>query len=432
MTQIIIIVLLVFANGLFALAEIAVVSARVHRLQQLAEEGKRGARNALKLAQNPNRFLSTIQIGISLIGVVAGAYGGATLAEPLAGWLGRVSWLAPIADTLAFVLVVALITYFTLLLGELVPKRIALNDPERYAMRVSGLMNGLSLVAAPLVSVLSFSSSSVLRLLGVKARRPTAPSEEEIILLLEQGRGAGIIKYEEQEVIENVFGLDQRNAASIMTPRREVRWLDLDDPPAEWLEAVANSDHTRLVVARGDLDEVVGVVSARELLLTSLAGSLTAAKLSELATPPVLVPETANALRLFKELSEAKAQIAVVVDEYGGVEGVVSLHDLYGALLGQRSGTDDSRLLEKRADGSWLVDGRYRAADLGEHLLLDELPEDGAGYETVSGMIAAALGRVPSATDRFDWRGYRFEVVSMEGSRVGKVVAKPLPAAEQP
>ncbi len=428
MTQIVIIMLLILANSLFALAEIAVVSSRVPRLQELAAEGRRGAAGALKLAQSPNRFITTVQIAISFISVVAGAFGGTTLAKPLASWLERVSWLAPIADSLAFVLVVALITYFTLLIGELVPKRIALNDPERYAMLMAGLITWLSRAAAPLVWLLNFSSSAVLRLVGVKPRKRTAPSEEEFMLFLQQSRRAGIIKYEEQELIKNVFGLDQRNAASVMTPRSEVSWLDLDDPPAVWLEAMASSGHTRLLVARGDLDDVVGVVSARELLLASKAGTLSSEKLTELALPPAVVPESANALLLFEELNVAKAQLAVVVDEYGTVEGIVALHDLFDALLGQLFGAHDARLLQEQPDGSWLVDGYYRAAELEEELNLKKLPKNGVGYETVSGMMATALGRIPTVTDSFEWEGYRFEVVAMDGTRVKKVAAGQLPA----
>lgn len=428
MLEIAIIALLILANSLFALAEIAVVSSRVARLQELAEEGKRGAVGALKLAQDPSRFLSTVQIGISLISVFAGAFGGATLAKPLAGWLERASWLAPIADSLAFVLVVALITYFTLLIGELVPKRIALRDPERNAMRVAGFMNGLSRVAAPLVWLLGLSSDAVLKLLGVNPREPSAASEAEIILLLEQGRGAGIITDAEKEVIENVFRLDQRNAASIMTPRLEVGWLDLDDPPTAWLKAVESDGHPRLVVARGDLDDVVGVLSTRELLLAALDSNLTAEKLTELAAPPIVVPETANALHLFEDLNASRAQIAVVVDEYGGVAGVVSLHDLFGALLGQLLGADDTPLLAAQPDGSWLVDGNFRAAELEAQLKLKDLPKSGAGYETVAGMMAAALDRVPSEADSFEWERFSFEVVEMYGSRVVKVAARQLPA----
>lgn len=428
MTQIIIIALLILANSIFALAEIAVVSSRVPRLQQLAAEGKRGASGALKLAQDPNRFLSTVQVGISLISVVTGAFGATALAKPVAAWLERFSWLASVANTLSFVLVVALITYFTLLIGELVPKRIALNDPERYAMRVAGFMHGLSRVASPLVWLLSSSSDAVLKLIGVRPRSSNAPSEEEIILLLEQGRGAGIIKDAEQEVIENVFGLDQRTAASIMTPRREVGWLDLDDPPTVWLQAVQASGHTRLVVARGDLDDVVGVISARELLSAALDDNLNAEKLTELAAPPPVVPETANALHLFEDLNASRAQIAVVVDEYGGVAGIVSLHDLFGALLGQLLRADDTPLLEARPDGSWLVNGHFRAAELEERLHLKELPENGAGYETVSGMMTTALGRIPAVADSFKWEGYRFEVVEMDGTRVEKVAARQIPS----
>lgn len=290
--------------------------------------------------------LTTVQIGISFISIVAGAFGGTTLANPVATWLSR--------------------------------------------------------AAAPLVWLVNFSSRSVLKLLRVKPLQRSAPSEEEFMLFLQQSRRAGIIKYEEQQLIKNVFGLDQRTAASVMTPRNEVRWLDLDDPPATWLETMAGSSHTRLMVVRGDLDDVLGVVSARELLLASQAGTLGPEKLIELALPAIVITESANALLLFEELSVAKTHIAVVVDEYGSVKGIVALHDLFEALLGQLFGAPDARLLQAQPDGSWLVSGYYRAAELQKKLHLTRLPGNGAGYETVSGMMATVLDRSPAIADTFE------------------------------
>lgn len=421
MLEIVIILLLILANGLFAMSEIAVVSARKPRLKQLADEGSASARRALELAEHPNRFLATVQIGISLVGVVAGAFGGATLAEPLANWLTGAPWLAPYSDTLAFAVVVLTITYLSLVVGELVPKRMALNNPEALAMRVAGFMNRLSILATPLVKLLSLSTEGVLRLLRVRASGEPTVSEEEIAVMIEQGRQAGVFKNAEQEVIENVFWLDERSVASVMTPRREVVWLDLEASPEAWLEQISRSPYSRLLVARGQLDELAGVVYARELLLALMAGEASPARLEALVKPPAVVPETMSALRVLEHFKANPVHLAVVVDEYGGIEGLVTMDDLSDALLGELAAGDEEAFVQ-REDGSWLIDGRSSAGEVQERLGLLELPGDPGDYQTLAGMVITLLGHIPKPADTFNWEGYRFEIVDMDGARIDKVL----------
>lgn len=412
-----VVIALVLLNGLFAMSEIAVVSANRFRLQQRAEQGDRGAARALGLVEDPNRFLSTVQVGITLVGVVSGAFGGATLAGPLAETLGRVPWLAPYAWPVAFGLVVAFISYLSLVLGELVPKRIGMANPEGVAIRVAGLMHALSRAAAPVVRLLGASTNLVLRLLRV---RPQADDidEEDIEAVIAQGREAGVVEPEEQVIIERAFWLGERRVKDIMTPRHEVAWLDAGAGPERAREVVAGAPHGRYLVADGDLDHVVGYVDAADLLTSSLSGE--AFELQRHLKEPLYVPETMPILAMLQEFRTSGRRLAVVVDEYGGFEGLLTLGDILEELVGDLAavGPEEPRV-EELGPGAWRVDGGVHVDALVDALGLSrEVDLEGAGFQTAGGLAAFELGRVPQEGDAFDWHGHRFTVSRMEGQRV--------------
>src|SRR5215203_4860507 len=392
--QIAVIVVLALLNGLLAMSETALISSRKARLKQRAEAGDRGARAALGLAESPNRFLSTVQIGISLVGVLAGAFGGATL--------------APYAGPLAFGTVVVAITYLSLIIGELVPKRLALSGAEAVASRVAGPMRLLSAITAPAVWFLSVSTEGVLRLLG--AHRTGAPpvSEQEVEILMEEGAQAGVFEEEERDLV-----------------RRALR-LDADDPPEEILRRARDVGHSFFPVARGDLDDLLGIASVKEDWARQASGK-NADLLDSLQRSP-LVPEGAPATSALEAFKRSGLPVSLVIDERGHIEGLVTLTDVLEALIGEVPDEDEpaEAAIVRREDGSLMVDGLLGANELREHLGLGGLPrEEEADYHTVGGMVMDNLGRVPATGDRFDWEGYTFEVLDMDGRRVDKVLITP-------
>lgn len=429
--SILIILILILCNGVFAMAEIAVVSANKLRLQQKAEAGSPAAARALALAQNPTVFLSTVQIGITLVGIFTGAYGAATLSGSLAELLARVPLLAPIADPLAFGLLVALITYLSLVIGELVPKRIALANPEGVAMGIGGLMTGLARVTRPLVQFLGASTNLLLRLLRVPTSNEDAITDEEIDMVIAQGLRAGVIEPAEQEIIENAFWLGERRVNAIMTPRHELSWLDLSAAEAQVLDLVREEPHGRYLVCDGDIDKTVGYVAIRDLLQALLEGRQI--DLHAALRKPLLIPETMPILALLEEFQRTSVHIAVVLDEYGGVEGLVTLTDILEELVGSAMVASEGELAEVevmgeqhwRVSGSTHIDDVLKLLDVGD----DVLPSD-PGYHTLGGFMAEKLGRVPEALDEVRWAGYAFHVESMEGLRVDQVNIYMLPDEE--
>ena len=421
--QIAIIVLLILLNGLFAMAETALVSSRKARLRQRAEEGNKGARAALELAETPNRFLSTVQIGISLIGVLAGAFGGATIAEPLAVSLRAVvPVLAPYAGPIAFGIVVVGITYLSLILGELVPKRLALNGAEVVASRVAGPMRLLSMITSPVVWFLSFSTETVLRLLRVRHPAESPVTEQEVEILMEEGARAGVFEDEERDLVRSALQLDDRPVRELMTPRPKVVWLDADDPPEEIRRLVAESRHSYFPVARGDLDDLLGIASVKDAWVRQASGQ--PADLLGSLRPSPFVAEGAPATDALETFKRSGLPLALVIDERGHIEGLITLSDVLEALVGDVPEEDEptEEAIVRREDGSWLVDGLLAAEELKERLGLKELPrEEKAEYQTVGGMVMDTLGRVPAEGDRFAWEGYSFEVLDMDGRRVDKV-----------
>jgi putative hemolysin len=424
--QIAIIIALTLLNGLLAMSETALVSSRKARLKQRAEAGDRKYRTALELADEPTRFLSTVQIGISLIGVLAGAFGGATLAEPLSGVLSRVPGLAPYSWAVAFGIVVAGITYLSLIIGELVPKRLALNDPEAVASRVAPLMRFLSTLASPGVWLLSASTEVVLRLL--RARRSDDPSitEQEVEALLVEGESAGVFEEEERELVGRALRLDDRPVRELMTPRPRIVWLNTEDPPQEHRRQVVEHRHSYYPVARGDLDNLLGLASVKDAWAQMMAGEHV--DLLEALRSPPLVSEGVPATAALEAFKSSGVPVALVIDERGNCEGLVTLTDILEALVGEvpdlHTPAEEPPIVQ-RADGSWLVDGLLAAEELKARLGLRELPNEAQGdYQTVGGLVIDQLGRIPVEGDRFEWGGFSLEVLDMDGHRVDKVLMK--------
>jgi putative hemolysin len=425
--QIAVIVVLTLLNGLFAMSETALVSSRKAQLRQRAEAGDGGARAALALADSPTRFLSTVQIGISLIGVLAGAFGGAALAGPLAQALRGVPPLAPYAGPLAFGAVVVAITYLSLIVGELVPKRLALNGPETVVSRVAGPMRLLSAVTSPAVWFLSASTEGVLGLLGVRQAGVDPVSEQEVEILMEEGARAGVFEEEERDLVARALRLDDRPVRELMTPRPNVVWLDAEDPPEEVLRLARESRHSYFPVARGGLDNLLGLASVKDDWARGAAGH-PAESPGALRRPP-LVSEGAPATSALEAFKRSGLPLAVVIDERGHAEGVVTLTDVLEALVGEVPDADEpaDEAIVRREDGSWLVDGLLAAEELEDRLGISERPRrEEAGYQTVGGMVMEALGRVPAAGDRFEYKGHSFEVLEMDGWRVDKVLVAPV------
>ena len=426
--EIVVILLLILTNGVFALSEIAVVSARKARLARRAEEGDAGAKAALELAEHPSDFLSTVQVGISLVGIGAGAFGGATLADGLALRLKDVPAVARYAEPLALAIVVVAITYFSLILGELVPKRLALLQPERLAAAMARPMRVVSVATRPLVRLLSGSAALVLRALGAKASEEPPVTEEELKLLLAQGTEAGMFEAREQEIVERVFSFADRRVGSLMTPRTRVVWLDVHDSAEEVRRTIAGSPFSRFPVADGQLENCLGFVRTRELLDRVLAGE--PLDLRACLRQPLLLPENARALDVLERFKASGTHLAMVIDEYGGIEGLVTLNDVLEAILGDMptSGEEGEPALLRREDGSWLVDGTIPIEELREQVELPHLPaEEKGAYRTLAGFVMQQLGRIPRTGDRVAWGAFTFEVVDMDGRQVDKVLISEKP-----
>jgi putative hemolysin len=424
--EILIILVLIIANGVFSMSEMAIVSARKVRLQQLANQGDAKARAALKLAESPNHFLSTVQVGISLIGILTGAFGGATIANRLAFYVKFFPLLAPYSEPLSFGIVVLLITYFSLIVGELVPKRLALNNPERIASIVAIPMQALSAIASPMVYFLSASTDLILRLLGITASTEPQVTEEEIKILIEQGTEAGTFEEAEQDMVERVFRLGDRQVSYLMTPRPDIVWLDLDDPAEENRQKMVDSAYSRYPVCQGGLDNVLGVIPVTDLLARSFRGE--ALDLTVGLRQPVFVPESTRGLKVLELFKQTITHMALVVDEYGVIQGLVTLNDIMSEIVGDVPSTDgqDQPQAVQREDGSWLLDGMLPVEEFLELFGMEEWQSDEHGsYQTLGGFVITHLGRIPAATDHFEWQSMRIEVIDMDGNRVDKVLVVP-------
>ncbi|MCA0175643.1 MAG: hemolysin family protein [Proteobacteria bacterium] len=422
---------LILLNGLFAMSEMALAVSRKARLQVMVEAGEHGAQAALALQHEPTRFLSTVQIGITSIGVLNGIVGEAAFSGPVSAALQQHLHVAPrAADLMATGLVVLCITVLSIIFGELVPKRLGQMYPEAIARRVAPLMQGLSVATRPLVAVLGASTDAVVRLLGIKNAPSRSVTEEEIAASLEEGLGAGVIEAQEHQMVRNVFRLDERQIGSIMLPRGEIDWLDVEANVEQVLALVESDAHSRYPVCRGGLDDVVGVVSAYRLLAPLALGQTV--QLTDHMTQPVFVPETLNGMELLEHFRTASSPLVFVVDEYGAVQGMITERDFLEAITGEFSApTDEDAWAVQRPDGTWLVDGLIPVPELKDRLGLKELPDESRGrYNTLAGMVMLLLGRLPRTTDVVEWGGWRFEVVDLDGKRVDKVMAARLNSLE--
>ena len=424
--EILIILVLIIANGVFSMSEMAIVSARKVRLQQLANQGDPKAKAALKLAESPNHFLSTVQVGISLIGILTGAFGGATLANRVAVYIKRVPLLAPYSDPLSFGIVVLIITYFSLIVGELVPKRLALNNPERIASIVAIPMQALAAIASPVVYLLSASTDLILRVLGITASTEPQVTEEEIKILIEQGTEAGTFEEAEQDMVERVFRLGDRPVSYLMTPRPDIVWLDLEDSAEENRQKMVDSAYSRYPVCQGGLDNVLGVIPVTDLLARSFRGE--PLDLTVGLRQPVFVPESTRGLKVLELFKQTITHMALVVDEYGVIQGLVTLNDIMSEIVGDVPSTDgqDQPQAVQREDGSWLLDGMLPVEDFLELFGMEEWQSEERGsYQTLGGFVITNLGRIPAAADYFEWQSMRIEVMDMDGNRVDKVLVVP-------
>jgi putative hemolysin len=405
------------------MSEIAVVAARKVRLQQRAEEGDERAKTALALAHDPNRFLSTVQFGITLVGVLAGAYGGATLAAKLAVPIAGVPQLARYAEGIALGLVVTVITVLSLIIGELVPKRIGLNNPEAIASWVARPMILLSKIGGPVVHVLTAATNLVLRVFGVKGEAEPNLTEDEIKALISQGAETGAVGATEENIVQRVFQLGDQRVAAIMTPRPDIEWIDVDATEEELREFLASHAHTQFVVCHGGLDEVLGIVRSADLLPLAFKG--VPIDLRSLTKEALFVPDSMPAVQLLESFRGSHKHVALVMDEYGAVEGLVTVTDLLTAIVGDlpADASEAAGAFVSRADGSWLVEGSAPMEEVATHFGMDSLPEDETGaYHTIGGFVMARLGRVPKAADTFEWGGLKFEVMDMDGRRIDKVM----------
>lgn len=419
LTEILIVIALTVINGLLAMSELAVVSSRPARLKVLSDQGSRGATTALRLAENPGRFLSTVQIGITLVGVLSGAFSGATLGQRLSEWLATQGFSPSVSDGLGVGIVVVIITYLSLIIGELVPKQIALRDPERIAARVAPAMSFLSRIGAPLVFLLDVSGKAVLTLLGQKGETEERVTEEEVRTIIAEAETAGVLERDEREMISGVMRLADRSARALMTPRREVEIIDLSDTEEEIREQVRETRRSRLPVQDGEADAITGVILVKDMVDFIGGGDIAAVRALIQEVPVVM--DTANSLHVLREIRSSRVHMALVFDEYGHFEGIITPGDVLEAIIGAfQEDEEDEPPIVTRPDGSYLVAG-WMQVDEFSHELGIHIPRD-ADFQTVAGFILAELNRLPNVGESFEKGHWRFEVVDLDGRRIDKVL----------
>jgi len=418
--EILIVFILILLNGLFVMSETAILASRKARLQQRTNEGDAKAFKALRLAEHPNRFLPTVQIGITLIGVLTGAVGGAIFADPLAVALAKIPAMAPYAHSVSLASVVVLITFFSMLIGELVPKRLALHNAENVASGIAGFMSSISKIFSPVVWILEKSSDLVLRILRIKPSEEPLVTEEELLVQLDQGTQAGVFKEAEQDMVEGVFSLSDQRVNALMTPRNEIIWLDVNDSLAEIRRKVKESPFSRFPVAEDSLDSILGVIKAKDLLLADLKSGK---ELRQIVRPPIHIPETAFGSRALEMFRESKRELMLVVDEFGVVQGLITLADILEEIVGAFEGGPQAT---QRQDGSWLLDGMLPNDEFKEIFNLRHLPAE-EEFETLGGFVMLQMGRIPQAAEQFEWNGLCFEVMDMDANRVDKVLVTTIP-----
>lgn len=425
------VILFVFTlmNGIFSMSEMAVVSSRKARLQQLIDDGAESAKIALALTDNPTRFLSTVQVAITLISILSGAFGEQAIAGNLRNTLiTAFPALVDIAPTIATVITVAGTAYLSVVLGELVPKRFALQNPERIASLIAVPMNILSGLASPLVWILSHSALFIMRLLGIKESDESTVTEFEVMAMIEEATEKGVFHTSEQEMVEAIFELDERRIGSLTTPRTEMVWIDLEAPIDDFKRVIIEDKYSSYPVGRGNADNIVGIVQSKDMLAELLKGN--EIDLETMMSEPFYIPEGVTVARAISMFKEQGIHTAVIVSEFGGVEGIVRMHDIiehiFGELRNDENTPDDPDAVQ-REDGSWLLDGQYFIEDFKDHFPQFAIPDAEKGkYETIGGFVMFRLGRVPSAADTFSWEGLRFEVMDMDGVRIDKMLVQPI------
>lgn len=422
---------LILINGIFAMSEIAVVSSRKARLQNLADDGSLGAQAALSLQHEPSSFLSTIQVGITSVGILSGAIGEAAVADPLAEMFAAVPILAPHAKSVALVITVVALTYFSVVVGELVPKRLAMLAPEGIASLISRPMIVLAKIAHPVVVILSSSCTAILNVLGARRKEEPPVTDDEIKVLMEQGAEAGVFHESEQEIVANVLRLDEQRIAAIMTPRRDMFVIDLDEDAETMRRQIVETEFSRIVVCRDGLEHILGILQTGDLLRKAVPGhSITAADVEAVLLPPLYVPESVTTTKLLENFRNSRLQFALIVDEYGEVEGLVTLTDVLSAIVGELSVpvAPEDRDIVQREDSSWLVDGDVSIERLKSSLAIAaDLPgEEGRSFHTLGGFIMHMLGRIPVPADHCEAVGWSFEVMDMDRNRVDKVLVSAL------
>ena len=427
--ELFVLLFLFLINGFFSMSEMAVVSSRKARLQQLYEEGHTAAGAALELANNPSHFLSAIQVGITVIGISSGAFGEATLSADVAAWLSQWPLIAPHAHVIAVTIVIAGITAGSLIIGELVPKRLALLNPEAVASYVAKPMKYVATAVYPIVRFLSFATDAILRLLGKRAVASPPVSEEEIRVLMEQGTEAGVFEEHEHQLVSRVFRMDDLRTAAIMTPRNDIVYLNMDEPLETILAHIAEVPHSLFPVTRGDLDHIEGIVAAKELLVDLVRNKT--CDLKARLQKPLYIPETLTVTEVLRAFKLHRQTMALIVNEYGDFQGLVTLHDVLEALVGDiaPAGAEEDPDVVRREDGSFLIDGGVSVERFKHALgIEEELPEEDTGsYNTLAGFVMLQLGRVPQVADHCEWEGVRFEVVDMDRNRVDRLLVMRLP-----
>lgn len=423
---------LILINGVFAMSEIAVVTSRKARLQNLADDGSTGAKAALSLHQEPSSFLSTIQVGITSVGILSGAIGEAALADPLSAWLAGLPVLENYAHGIALTITVIALTYFSVVVGELVPKRLALLAPEAIATLIARPMQALARFTHPLVVLLSGSCTAILSVLGARRKEEPPVTDDEIKVMMEQGAEAGVFHEGEQALVSNVLRLDDLRIPAIMTPRRDMFVIDLDEGEAVVRQRIVETEFTRMIVCRDGLDHILGVLQTGDLLRRVMPGhAVTTQDIEAVLSPPLYIPESVTTAQLLEHFRNARLQFALIVDEYGEVEGMVTMTDVLAAIVGDISfpSTAEDRDMIQREDGSWLVDGDVILERIKSVLNIDdELPGEGSQtFHTLGGLVMHMLGRIPVPSDHAEAAGWRIEVVDMDRNRVDKVLMTKLP-----
>jgi putative hemolysin len=421
--EIALIVFLIFLNGFFAMAEIAILYSKKSRLQKLANDENKNAKTALELAQYPTKLLSTVQIGITLIGILAGAYGGSTVAKALGKYLATIPVLAPYSEPLAFGLVVGVITFFSLIIGEIVPKRLALSNPEKIAIFIAPAMGFISRISSPFVAVLSYSTEFIIRFLHLPQSKETQVSDEEVKLLLREGTQIGVFESAERDIVERTLKLSDKRVNSLMSPRSEIDWLVMDSSFNSIRKKITKDAHSHYPVCRDSLDSVLGVVKTSDVLVDYLADEKFDLKKS--LHKPLFVPESMPAFKLLELFKKSGIHMALVIDEYGSIKGLVSLTDLLEEIVGDIPDIDDleEQEITKHDENSWLINGTLTIEEFKDFFHIRKLPSERTGvYHTIGGFLMNRLGKIPMVGDKTEWGNYRFEIVDMDGNRIDKIL----------